>query len=95
MVSEQMNVRRVAELAKLSITDAEEARLSAEMEEILRFARQIQQLDVAEVPQTQHIADRRNGMRADEVRPGMLQEEVLAAAPSRVDVYIPVPRTVE
>ena len=95
MVSEQMNVRRVAELAKLSITDAEEARLSAEMEEILRFAQQIQQLDVAEVPQTQHIVDCRNVMRADAIRPGMRQDEVLAAAPSRMDAYIAVPRTVE
>lgn len=94
-MSEHMNVRRIAALAKLSLTPEEEVRLSAEMEGILAFARQLQQLDLADVPQTRHILDRVNVMRADEIAALLPQETVLAAAPSRQDAYISVPRTVE
>lgn len=94
-MSENMNVRRIAGLAKLSLNPEEEARLSAEMEGILAFARQLQQLDLADIPQTQHILDRMNVMRADETAASLPQETVLNAAPSRQDAYISVPRTVE
>lgn len=94
-MSETMNVRRIAGLAKLSFSPEEEASLSAEMKGILAFARQLQQLDLTDVPQTQHILDRANVMREDEVSASMPQETVLSAAPSRRDTYITVPRTVE
>lgn len=94
-MSEHMNVRRVAELAKISLAPEEEVRLSAEMEGILAFARQLQQLDLTDVPQTQHVLDRVNVMREDEIATSLPQETVLNAAPSREDAYISVPRTVE
>lgn len=94
-MSEHMNIRRIAELAKISLAPEEEVRLSAEMEGILAFARQLQQLDLTDVPQTQHILDQVNVMRPDEIAPSLPQGTVLTAAPSREDVYISVPRTVE
>lgn len=94
-MSEHMNVRRVAELAKISLAPEEEVRLCAEMEGILAFARQLQQLDLTDIPQTQHILDRVNVMRPDEIAPSLPQKTVLEAAPSREDAYISVPRTIE
>lgn len=94
-MSERMNVRRIAGLAKLSLTPEEEVRLCAEMESILDFARQLQQLDLADIPQTQHILDRVNVMRPDEIAASLPRETLLDAAPSRQDAYISVPRTVE
>lgn len=94
-VSETMNVRRVAELAKIALTAEEEVRLSGEMKGILEFARQLQQLDVERVPQTQHILDIANVLRADDVQPSLTQDAVLSAAPAREDAFIAVPRTVE
>lgn len=94
-MSETMNVRRVAELAKIALTAEEEARLSGEMEGILEFARQLQQLDVEGIAQTQHVLDVVNVFREDETRSSMSQEAVLAAAPARAEAFIAVPRTVE
>ena len=94
-MSETMNVRRVAELAKLTLSSEEEVRLSADMVQILAFARQLQQLDLSGVPQTQHILDQMNVMREDEGQACLPQETVLDNAPSRADGYINVPRTVE
>lgn len=94
-MSDTMNVRRIAGLAKLRLTPEEEARLSADMEGILAFARQLQQLDLADVPQMQHILDRANVTRGDEICASLPLETVLSAAPSREEAYITVPRTVE
>ena len=94
-MSEMMNVRRVASLAKLSISPEEEARLSAEMADILAFAKQLEQLDLSDVPQMQHILDQVNVLRADEAAPSLPLETILAAAPSRAEGFIAVPRTVE
>ena len=94
-MSETMNVRRIAALAKIRNSPDEEVRLSAEMEDILAFARQLQQLDLTDVPQTQHILDRSNVLRDDVAGNSLPQEAVLAASPSRDEAYITVPRTVE
>lgn len=90
-----MNVRRVAELAKIDLTPEEEVRLSAEMADILAFARQLELLDLQDVEQTQHILGITNVLREDVVQPCLSQEAVLSAAPAREDAYIAVPRTVE
>lgn len=92
---DMMNVRRMAELSKLSLTEEEEFRLSREMEGILKFARQLQRLDVEGVPPTQHILDLTNVLRGDEIQLSMPQESILSAAPDREEAYISVPRTVE
>lgn len=94
-MSEPMNIRRIAELAKLSVPADEEERLSREMDAILAFGRQLQELPLEGVLQTQHILDQHTALREDAVEPGLPQESVLQAAPARLDEYIAVPRTVE
>ena len=94
-MAEKMNIRQVAELAKLSLTPHEEARMKAEMQGILALARQLQQLDLENIPATQHILPLVNVMREDVVQPSMEREQILSAAPARMDDFIAVPRTVE
>lgn len=94
-MSDTMNVRRAAELAKITLTEAEEVRLQGEMAGILALAQKLQALDVTGVPQTQHILPLVNVLREDAVQPGLAQAEVLSVAPAREDTYIAVPRAVE
>lgn len=94
-MTEPINVRRIAELARLSLTPEEENRLALEMESVVAFARDLQFADVTDVPQTQHILPIRNVLRPDEVRPGLSREAILAAASACEEDYIAVPRTVE
>lgn len=92
---DQMNVRRVAELAKIALTSEEEARMSVDMEGILVLARQLQSLDTTDVPQTQHVLEIRNVFREDALQAPLAQSELLDAAPAKLECYIAVPRTVE
>lgn len=84
-----MKVRQVAELAKLALSPDEERRMEGELESILCFVRQMQGVnDPAASAQEQA-----NVLRQDAVHPSMDRDVLLAAAPSRVDGYISVPKT--
>ncbi|MBQ8554881.1 MAG: Asp-tRNA(Asn)/Glu-tRNA(Gln) amidotransferase subunit GatC [Clostridia bacterium] len=95
MVSERLSIRRVAELAKLSLSPEEELLFGAELDSILAFAKDLQQADTADVPVTAHAVPVRNVLRADAVIPPFDREEMLRNAPTREDVYITVPKTFE
>lgn len=94
-MAERMNVRQVAELARLTLTPEEEARMTEEMQGILAFARQLQQLDLGGIPPTQHILPLVNVMREDAVQPSLEREQILSAASARTDGFMVVPRAVE
>lgn len=94
-MAEMMNVRRIGELAKLALSESEEVRLAADMAGILAFARQLQSAGVDGAPQTQHILQTANVLRADVEQPSMPRKDVISAAPACAEEYIAVPRAVE
>lgn len=78
-------VRHIAELAKLGITDEEVEQLSQQLSAILEYAEMINRLDTDAIPPTAQVMELRNVMRDDEPRPSLPAEEVLANAPHRED----------
>ena len=73
-------------------TDAEIDALTDELGAILDHAAQVSALDTADVPPTAHPLPLVNVFRADEPRPGLPRDEVLAAAPAAEDDRFRVPR---
>lgn len=88
-------VRHVAELAKLALSDEELERSGYELNRILAYFRELQEVDTEDVPITSHAIPMVNVLRADEVRPSLPAEEVVANAPDGVDVFFRVPRIIE
>ncbi|WP_436793074.1 Asp-tRNA(Asn)/Glu-tRNA(Gln) amidotransferase subunit GatC [Actinospongicola halichondriae] len=76
------DVAKVASLARLTLTDAELEAFTGQLRSILEHARDVEALDLADVPPTNHPYPLRNVFRPDEVTPGVDREEVLAQAPS-------------
>ena len=74
-------VERVAALASLELTEAEIEIFTRQLAEILEYARQVQQIDTAGVLPTSHGVAVRPVDRADEHRPSLERDDVLAAAP--------------
>ncbi len=74
-------VRHIAELAKLSLTEAEIDTMARQLSEILDYAARLNELDTASIPPTASVIPNRNVMREDEVRPSLTLKEVLANAP--------------
>jgi len=89
------DVRHLCKLASLGLDDGEISRMARELEAIVGYVRQLQEVDTAGVEPIANVAGLENITRPD-VPAGMLsQREVLANAPSRNEVAILVPKVVE
>ena len=75
-------VVRVAELARLSLSDAEVTLFTAQLAEILRYAEAVQQADTSGVPPTSHAIATGPVWRDDEPGPSLDRAEILSGAPA-------------
>ena len=88
------DVRHVARLARLALTDDEVDALRGQLSDILAYAEKVGEVATADVPPTSHPYPLRNVWRDDEARPSLLPEEVLAAAPVAEEGRFRVPKIV-
>ena len=86
-------VEHVARLARLSLTAEEKERFARELQQVLSYAETIQALDTEGVEPMSHLGPD-GALRADEPRPSLSRERVLAAAPDASDGLFRVPRVV-
>ena len=76
-------VRHIARLARVGLSDDEVARLQGQLSQILDYFQRLQQVDTGDLPPTAHTLALHNVMRDDEPKPSFDKEEVLANAPQR------------
>src|SRR3712207_326330 len=85
-------VLHVARLARLQLSDEEVERFGLELSKVVDWIDKIGELgDLADVPPTTHVVDVENALRADEPRPSLPKDVVLAAAPEPGDGGFRVP----
>ncbi|AIM16841.1 MULTISPECIES: Asp-tRNA(Asn)/Glu-tRNA(Gln) amidotransferase subunit GatC [Neobacillus] len=84
-------VKHVANLARLAITDEEAEKFTKQLDEIITFAEQLNELDTENVKPTYHVLDMKNVLREDIPKPGLPREEVLKNAPEHQDGQFKVP----
>lgn len=82
----------VAGLAKLELDDDKRAALAEQLARIVAFVAQLEEVDVTDVPPTKHVIGKDNVTRPDEPRPGLTQDEALAAAPDADEGHFLVPK---
>jgi aspartyl-tRNA(Asn)/glutamyl-tRNA(Gln) amidotransferase subunit C len=98
MIITESEVRRVAELANLALTDAEIARMAHDMSDILTHIDKLNELDTSDIePMTQVLYDAAPNatLREDVERPCLTNVEALASAPVSGAGYFKVPRVIE
>lgn len=83
-------VRHVAELAKLHLTDEEVAQYAGQLSAILDYAESLQAVDTSNVPPTPYVLQLTNVMRDDQPEPSLSNEAALANAPDSVDGFFRV-----
>jgi aspartyl-tRNA(Asn)/glutamyl-tRNA(Gln) amidotransferase subunit C len=88
-------VRRIARLARIRLDEAEVPQLAQELNGILGWIEQLNEVDVAGVAPLTGGAQMALKMRADIVTDGDMREAVLANAPDRAGDYFAVPKVVE
>lgn len=85
------DVRHVARLARLALTDEEVELFTGQLGAVLEHAEDVEALDTAGVPPTAHPLELTNVLREDEPAACLDREEVLRAAPRADDGRFRVP----
>jgi aspartyl-tRNA(Asn)/glutamyl-tRNA(Gln) amidotransferase subunit C len=85
-------VAYVAKLARLTLSDAELDLFTEQLGQVLEHASDMNSVNLDNVVATAHPFGLINVLRADEVRPSLNRDEVLAMAPEVQDGRFVVPR---
>lgn len=88
-------VKHAANLARLAITEEEAGMLTNQLDKIITFAEQLNELNTDNVEPTAHVLEIKNVMREDRAQQGLPREEVLKNAPEHQDGQIKVPGIME
>lgn len=88
-------VKHIANLAKLSLSEAEVEKYAKELGEIATFVEALNEVDITNVAPTAHIVDKKNVFRKDINKASFSREEILKNAPSKEAGCISVPKVVE
>jgi aspartyl-tRNA(Asn)/glutamyl-tRNA(Gln) amidotransferase subunit C len=91
MISEE-EVRHVANLARLGLTEDEVKKMSGQLDAILESIDQIGELDLEDVSPTTNALTLTNVFRPDEPHECLTPEKALFTAPEAVDDLFAVPR---
>ncbi len=85
-------VRKVAELARLELNENEINNHAEQLEKILEYIKQLEEIDTNEVPCTTRAIEVINVFREDKKQNFDSKEVLLDLAPSREDEYFKVPK---
>ena len=85
-------VRKVANLARLQLTDAEEQQFTGQLSNILEYVQQLDELDTEDVPPTTRAIEVSNITRQDKLQKFEAREDILDSAPEREDDFFKVPK---
>ena len=94
MADTELDVKYVAHLARIALSPAEEAKLGAQLGNILGYIEKLRELDVSQVEPTAHAIPLINVMRPDEIRPSLPVEDALRNAPAQANGLFLVPKIV-
>ncbi|MBE7188581.1 MAG: Asp-tRNA(Asn)/Glu-tRNA(Gln) amidotransferase subunit GatC [Jatrophihabitans endophyticus] len=86
------DVAHLARLARLAVTDDELDLFAGQLDVILGSVARVREVAADDIPPTSHAVPMTNVYRADEVRPSLPREAVLAEAPEVEDDKFRVPR---
>jgi aspartyl-tRNA(Asn)/glutamyl-tRNA(Gln) amidotransferase subunit C len=86
------DVRHLAKLARLAVTEEELEVFAGQLGVILDSVAQVGEVAADDIPPTSHAVPLTNVFRADLVRPGLTPQQALSGAPSAEGDRFRVPR---
>jgi aspartyl-tRNA(Asn)/glutamyl-tRNA(Gln) amidotransferase subunit C len=93
VTSEQ--VRHIANLARIAMSEEELERLVPELNNILGWVEQLGEVDTEGVEPLATVIDQKLRLREDQVIEGNIRDEILANAPDAEHGFFAVPKVIE
>lgn len=91
----RQEIIKLAQTSSLSLEEGEIEAFTSDLEKMISFGKQLEDLDTNEVDINKRDSALYNVFRKDEVKPSMAKEELLANAPEQKDGCFFVPQIVE
>ncbi|MDR3608959.1 MAG: Asp-tRNA(Asn)/Glu-tRNA(Gln) amidotransferase subunit GatC [Ignavibacteriaceae bacterium] len=88
------DVEHIAELARLKFKDEELQNFTEQLNEILAYMEQLNELDTENIEPLSHTIEGGNVFRQDVVKPSLDREHALKNAPDEDDVFFKVPKVI-
>jgi len=88
-------VRHIAKLARIAMSDAELERLVPELNNILGWVEQLGEVDTDGVEPLATVVDQKLRLRDDVVNDGNIRDAILANAPEAQHGFFAVPKVIE
>ena len=92
---DEAQVRRVALLSRLELSDQEVSQFSMQLSAIFEYIEKLNELDTENVEPLAHCLPVHNVLREDVPKPSLSNEAALANAPEREDEYFKVPKILD
>jgi len=86
------DVRKVAQLSRLELPEDQIQTYTEQLEEILSYVDQLQEIDTENIPPTTRAVEVVNAMREDVVEVSCSREDLLNQAPNREGDFFRVPK---
>ncbi len=90
----KQEVEKVANLARLQLSENEVEKMTRQLDTILSYVAKLDELDTTGVPVTTHTQNATNAFRDDEVRESLPREKALANAPKSNGEAFVVPKII-
>jgi aspartyl-tRNA(Asn)/glutamyl-tRNA(Gln) amidotransferase subunit C len=91
---DEKEVEKIANLAKITLTDKEKKKYSLQLSEILKYVEQLNEIDTENVQPLSHVQEVTNIFRQDKVIPSLKKEEVFKNVPEVHGPYYQVPKVI-
>ncbi len=87
-------VKHVALLARLRLEGGDLEKIAAQLDEILEYVAQLQEIPTEQVEPTSHVLPLANVMRKDTPIPSLQQDAVVRLAPDTQPPFVKVPKVI-
>lgn len=95
MAVTNQDVKYVANLARVQLSDEEVDQLKSDMNQILDYMETLNELDTSNIEPLEHVTEMSVRFRKDEAKAPLSHEEALKNAPDADSDYFRVPRVIE
>ena len=89
------DIDKIANLAKLDLSEAEREKFASQLSDIISYVEKLNQLDTKDVEPLAHVNDLMNVYREDESRPSMDKEDVFKNSPQNDNEFFLVPKVIK
>ena len=92
---DKIDVKYVANLARLHLTEQETATFQGQLDQIVGYMKKISELDLDNIEPTSHAVSLQNVFREDIEKEGLDRDDAMKNAPVRVKDQYKVPKIIE